>query len=261
MIFDTHAHYDDEAFDGDRKTLLASMPENGVGCIVDVGASMESCRRVLGLTEEYPFIYGAIGVHPSETEKLTEQDMQWLREKAAAPKVVAIGEIGLDYHWSTPERDIQKKWFERQLALASQVRLPVIIHSRDAARDTLEILKGWQKNKTRGVIHCFAYTREVAREYLDMDYYFGIGGVLTFKNARRLLEAAEYIPLNRILLETDCPYLAPEPYRGRRNQSVWLDFVAGKLAQIKGVTKRQALEQTWQNGVDFYGISDPASQK
>lgn len=261
MIFDTHAHYDDEAFDRDRQALLESMPENGVGCIVDVGASMESCRRVLKLAQEYPFIYGAVGIHPSETERLTEEDMKWLQEKAAEPKVVALGEIGLDYHWPTPEKEVQKKWFERQLALASQVRLPVIIHSRDAARDTLEILRDWQRQKTRGVIHCFAYTREMAREYLDMDYYFGIGGVLTFKNARRLLEAVEYIPLSRILLETDCPYLAPEPHRGKRNQSAYLDFVAQKLAQIKGITKEEALEQTWRNGMEFYGISGSFSVK
>ncbi len=255
MIFDTHAHYDDEAFDEDRGVLLGGMPEKGVDYIVDVGASMESCRKVLALTEEYPFIYGAVGVHPSETENLTEGDIQWLKEKAADSKVVAIGEIGLDYHWPTPDREIQKKWFERQLALARETDLPVIIHSRDAAKDTLDILKDWQGQKTKGVIHCFAYTKETAREYLDMDYYFGIGGVLTFKNARRLLEAAEYLPLERILLETDCPYLAPEPYRGRRNQSAYIDLVAERLAQIKGITKEKVLAQTLQNGLDFYSIS------
>lgn len=255
MIFDTHAHYDDEAFDEDREALLESMPENGVSYIVDVGASMESCRKVLALTEKYPFIYGAIGVHPSETENLTEEDMQWLKDKSANPKVAAIGEIGLDYYWPTPDKAIQKKWFERQLALAHEVNLPVIIHSRDAAKDTMDILKGWQNRKTKGVIHCFAYTKETAREYLDMDYYFGIGGVLTFKNARRLLEAAEYLPLERILLETDCPYLAPEPYRGKRNQSVYIDFVAEKLAQLKGITKEKVLAQTLRNGLDFYSIS------
>ena len=255
MIFDTHAHYDDEAFDGDRETLLGGMPENGVGYIVNVGASMESCKKTLALTEAYPFIYGALGVHPSETEALTEGDMEWLKEKAVNPKVVAIGEIGLDYHWPTPDKAVQKKWFERQLALAGEVSLPVIIHSRDAAKDTLDILKGWQRQKTKGVIHCYAYTRETAREYLDMDYYFGIGGVLTFKNARRLIEAVEYLPLERILLETDCPYLAPEPYRGKRNQSAYIDFAAERLAQIKGITKEKVLAQTFRNGLDFYSIN------
>jgi len=255
MIFDTHAHYDDEAFDKDREELLRGMPQGGVGCIVNVGASMESCQKTLALAAEYPFIYAAIGVHPSETENLTEEDMQWLKMKAADSRVVAIGEIGLDYHWETPAKEVQKKWFERQLALAEEVGLPVIVHSRDAARDTLDILKGWQKGKRKGVIHCFAYTKEMAREYLDMDYYFGIGGVLTFKNARRLLEAAGYIPLERILLETDCPYLSPEPCRGKRNQSGNIDFVAEKLAEIKKLTKEEVLAQTWKNALDFYGLS------
>ena len=255
MIFDTHAHYDDEAFDEDREALLESMPKNGVKYIVDVGASMESCQNVIALTKEFSFIYGAIGVHPSETENLIEEDMQWLKTEAVNPKVVAIGEIGLDYHWPEPDKAVQKKWFERQLALAHETKLPVIIHSRDAAKDTLDILKEWQKQKTKGVIHCFAYTKEMAREYLDMDYYFGIGGVLTFKNARRLLEVAEYLPLENILLETDCPYLAPEPYRGKRNQSAYIDFVAEKLAQIKGIAKEKVLAQTLQNGLDFYSIS------
>ncbi len=252
MIFDTHAHYDDEAFDQDREELLSGMHQKGVGYIVNVGASMESSQRTMALAAEYPFIYGAIGVHPSETENLTEEDMQWLKERSADPKVVAIGEIGLDYHWETPEKDIQKKWFERQLALAGETGLPVIIHSRDAARDTLDILKGWQKEKTKGVIHCFAYTKEMAREYLNMDYYFGIGGVLTFKNARRLLEAADYIPMERILLETDCPYLSPEPYRGKRNQSGHIELVAERLAELKKLTKEEVLAQTWQNALDFY---------
>ena len=255
MIFDTHAHYDDEAFDDDRNTLLDGMTENGVGCIVNVGASMESSRKTLELAEKFSFIYAAIGVHPSEPENLTEEDMQWLKDRAAEPKVVAIGEIGLDYHWETPEKAVQKKWFERQLALAGEAGLPVIIHSRDAAKDTLDILKTWQQEKTKGVIHCFAYTKEMAREYLNMDYYFGIGGVLTFKNARRLLEAVEYIPLKYILLETDCPYLSPVPYRGERNQSANIDFVAERLAELKKVTKEEVLEQTWQNALDFYGLT------
>lgn len=258
MIFDTHAHYDDEAYDKDREELLLEIHQNGVGCIVNVGASMESSQKTLALAEQYPFIYGAIGVHPSETAGLREEDMQWLKKKTADPKVVAVGEIGLDYHWETPGREIQKKWFERQLALAREVELPVIIHSRDAAKDTLDILKNWEKEKTKGVIHCFAYTKEMAREYLDMDYFFGIGGVLTFKNARRLLEAADYIPLDHILLETDCPYLSPEPYRGKRNHSGHIDFVAEKLAEIKKLTKKEVLAQTWENALDFYSIKSLA---
>lgn len=252
MIFDTHAHYDDEAFDGDRDELLQGMKEKGVAFIVNVGANMESTRKTLELAERYPFIYAAIGVHPSETGELTKADLLWLKEKAAEQKVVAVGEIGLDYYWPEPDKKVQKRWFEEQLKLAGEVKLPIIVHSRDAALDTLEILKGWQKEKTKGVIHCFSYTKEIAREYLNMDYYFGIGGVLTFKNARKLAEAVEYIPMNRILLETDCPYLAPEPYRGKRNQSTYIDFVADRLSEIKKITKEEVLAQTMQNAKDFY---------
>lgn len=255
MIFDTHAHYDDEAFDEDREELLKGMSESGVEFIVNVGAGMKSSGKALALAKEYPFIYAAVGVHPSETEGLREEDMQWLKRNAEDDKVVAIGEIGLDYYWPDPDKAVQKKWFERQLQLASEVNLPVIVHSRDAAQDTLEILKSWQKDKTRGVIHCFSYTKEMAREYLNMDYYFGIGGVLTFKNAKKLIEAVEYMPINRILLETDCPYLAPEPYRGKRNQSSYIDFVAQKLSELKKISKEEVLTRTMRNAKEFYKIS------
>lgn len=252
MIFDTHAHYDDEAFDKDRDELLKSMNEAGVAFIVNVGASIDSTRKALELAGKYSFLYAAIGVHPSETKGMTKDDLSWLKEKTADPKVVAIGEIGLDYYWPDQDKAIQKKWFEEQLQLASETGLPIIVHSRDAAQDTLEILKGWQKEKIKGVIHCFSYTKEIAREYLNMDYYFGIGGVLTFKNAKKLIEAVEYIPMNRILLETDCPYLAPEPYRGKRNQSTYIDLVAERLAEIKKIRKEEVLTATMQNAKEFY---------
>lgn len=252
MIFDTHAHYDDEAFDKDRDELLKSMNAAGVAFIVNVGAGIDSTAKALELAGKYPFLYAAIGVHPSETEGMTKGDISWLKEKAADPKVVAIGEIGLDYYWPDPDKAIQKKWFEEQLQLASETGLPIIVHSRDAAKDTLEILKGWQKEKIKGVIHCFSYAKEIAREYLNMDYYFGIGGVLTFKNAKKLVEAVEYIPMNRILLETDCPYLAPEPYRGKRNQSTYIDLVAERLAEIKKISKEEVLTITMQNAKEFY---------
>lgn len=252
MIFDTHAHYDDEVFDKDRDELLKSMNRDGVDFIVNVGASMDSTRKALELADKYPFLYAAVGIHPSETGELTREDIVWLKEKAAKPKVVAIGEIGFDYYWPDPDKAIQKKWFEEQLQLAGETRLPIIVHSRDAAQDTLKILKGWQKDLTKGVIHCFSYPKEIAREYLNMDYYFGIGGVLTFKNAKKLIEAVEYIPMNRILLETDCPYLAPEPYRGKRNQSTYLDLVAERLSEIKKISKEEICAQTMQNAKDFY---------
>ena len=254
MIFDTHAHYDDEAFDEDREELLWKMKEQGVEFIVNVGASIASTKKTIELVQRYPFLYGAVGIHPSETEELKEEDMLWLKKASVQKDIVAIGEIGLDYYWPEPDREIQKKWFIRQLALASEVKLPVIIHSRDAAEDTLEILKEWGKDKTGGVIHCFSYSKEIAREYLSMGYYFGIGGVLTFKNARKLVEAVEIIPMEKILLETDCPYLAPEPYRGKRNQSGYIDFVAEKLAKLKGITKEEVLRITSDNAKNFYHL-------
>ena len=254
MIFDTHAHYDDEIFNEDRDELLWKMKEQGVDFIVNVGSSIASTEKTLELVERYPFLYGSVGVHPSETGELTENRLLWLEEVCSKEKIVAVGEIGLDYHWPEPEREIQKKWFRRQLVLASKVELPVIIHSRDAAEDTLRILKEWDKDKTGGVIHCFSYTKEIAREYLSMGYYFGIGGVLTFKNARKLAEAVEIIPMDKILLETDCPYLAPEPYRGKRNQSVYIDLVAEKLAELKGIDKKEVLRITSENAKAFYHL-------
>lgn len=254
MIFDTHAHYDDEVFDEDREELLTHMRERGVEYIVNVGASIASTAKTLELTEQYPFVYGAAGVHPSETAELTSGDIEWIRKIANKEKIVAIGEIGLDYYWPEPDKEIQKKWFKEQLKLAEETGLPIIIHSRDAAADTLEILKEWDAHKTKGVIHCFSYTWEIAREYLAMDYYFGIGGVLTFKNAKKLKEAVMHIPMEKILLETDCPYLAPEPYRGKRNQSEYIFYVAKQLAEIKNLSREEVLEITNKNAKKFYGV-------
>lgn len=254
MIFESHAHYDDEVFDKDRDQLLSSFRENGIEYVINVGSSIENCRRTLALTERYPFIYGAMGVHPSETEELNEENFAWLKEQCAAPKVVAVGEIGLDYHWPEPEAAVQKLWFERQLVMAEEVGLPVIIHSRDAAKDTLDILRAHREGKIGGVIHCFSYTKEIAREYLEMGYYFGIGGVITFKNARKLKEAVQYIPTDRILLETDSPYLAPEPNRGQRNSSLNLPYVVREIAAIKGIGCEEVEQITGDNAKRLFGI-------
>lgn len=255
MIFETHAHYDDKAFDEDREELLANMREKNIEYIVNIGASIETSQKTIELTEQYPFIYGAIGVHPNEVAELNDDKIQWLKEEAKREKIVAIGEIGLDYYWDEPAKEIQHKWFEIQLGLAKEVELPVIIHSRDAAKDTLAIMKANQAEKLEGVIHCYSYSKETARDFLNMDYYFGVGGVITFNNAKKLKEAVEYIPLDKILLETDCPYLAPVPYRGKRNNSTYLSHVAEKIAQIKGITYEDVLEQTTFNAKKFYRIS------
>lgn len=260
MIFESHAHYDDEAFDEDRDALLRSFAENGIDMVINIGASLESCRRTLALVEEYSFLYGAIGVHPSETGELTEAGLLWLKERCALEKVVAVGEIGLDYYWKEPEPPVQKKWFERQLEMAKEVKLPVVIHSRDAARDTLDIMKNSHAETTGGVVHCFSYTKEIAREYLEMGYYFGIGGVVTFANARKLKEAVSYIPLDRILLETDSPYLAPEPNRGKRNSSLNLPYIAKEIAALKGLDYEEVLAVTHENAEKLFRLQGrPAS--
>ena len=253
-IFDTHAHYDDEDFDADRYELLDSMKEHGVGTIVNIGASMRSCKTTLALAEKYPFVYGALGVHPSDCGKMTEEDIQWIKANAANEKIVAIGEIGLDYYWDNVERDVQKKWFVRQLEIAKETGLPVVIHSRDAAQDSLEIMKSEHKDTTGGVIHCFSYGVEMAREYLNMDYYIGVGGVLTFKNGKKLKEVVEYAPMDKLVLETDCPYLAPVPYRGKRNSSLYLTHVVEEMAAIKGMSVEDVIRVTAENAKRLYRL-------
>ena len=247
MIFESHAHYDDDVFDEDREELLTSLRDHGIDRVINVGASLDSCKITLQLMEQYPFMYGSMGVHPGETGELNEEKFLWLREQCAVDKVVAVGEIGLDYHWKEPEVSVQKLWFERQMELAREVNLPVIIHSREAARDTLDIMQALHAGEIGGVIHCFSYTKEIAREYLQMDYYFGIGGVITFQNAKKLKEAVEYIPMDRILLETDSPYLAPEPHRGKRNSSLNLPYIAQEIAAIKGISYEDVVRITEEN--------------
>lgn len=255
MIFETHAHYDDEAFDIDREELLNSLEEEGIGFVVNVSASIASSKETIELTKKYPFLYGAIGVHPSDTAELDEEKFQWLKEATKQEKIVSLGEIGLDYYWDTPEREIQKLWFDRQMELAKEVKLPVIIHSRDAAQDTLDMIKSANLKEVGGVIHCFSYGVEMAREYLNMGFYLGIGGVVTFKNAKKLKEVVEYAPLEQILLETDCPYLAPEPYRGKRNSSLYLPYVAGEIAKIKNIDYDEVIEVTLNNAKRMYKIN------
>lgn len=254
MIFDTHAHYDDEAFNEDRDELLRSLADGGVEAVVNVGASIQSTKNTLGLMRQYPFVYGAVGVHPNETGELNDHLMDWLKHVAGEEKVVAIGEIGLDYYWNEPEPEVQKHWFVRQLNLAREVKLPVIIHSRDAAKDTLDIMKAEHAGDMGGVIHCFSYGVELAREYLNMGFYLGIGGVLTFQNAKKLKEVVEYMPLDRIVLETDCPYLAPVPNRGKRNSSLNLPYVAKAVSELKGVPEEEVIAVTRENARRMYQL-------
>ena len=243
MIFDTHAHYDDTAFDEDRKEILNSLKTGGIDLVLTVASSLNSTEKVLQLIEEYPFLFGAVGVHPESIDELDETKFVWLQKviRDRKKKVVAIGEIGLDYYWNISNREIQKQWFSRQLELAKEEDLPVIIHSREAAKDTFDIIQLACKNAEKqgkrltGVI-------------------LGIGGTVTFKNAKKLLEVVEEIPLERIVLETDCPYLAPVPNRGKRNSSLNLPFVAEKIAQLKKVTSKEVMEITKKNGMSLFRI-------
>lgn len=255
MIFDTHAHYDDEQFDADREELLRSMQTGGVGTIVNISASCDSCRMVVELAGRYPFMYAAVGIHPDHVGGLDEKAFSKMEELLDNRKVVAVGEIGLDYYWDNESHDLQRKWFIRQLELARRHNLPVVIHSRDAAADTLEVMKEHAQG-LKGVIHCFSYSRELAREYVKMGFYIGVGGVVTFKNAKKLKEVVEEIPLTSIVLETDCPYLAPEPYRGKRNNSLYISYVAKEIARIKNVDYDTVVRQTEANAIELYGISD-----
>lgn len=268
MIFETHAHLDDAKFAADREEVLSSLHEKGVEKVINVGASIESTKTTLALAGNYDFVYAAVGVHPSEIEGLTEDTFAWLKEQTTLQKTVAVGEIGLDYYWDKePEvQEQQRFWFGRQLEIAKQAELPVIIHSREAAEDTMRILKefgSWKiKNRFKesettaqtccGVIHCYSYSPEMAKEFVKMGYYIGVGGVVTFKNAKKLKETVQEIPLERILLETDCPYMAPEPHRGTRNDSGYLPYIVEKIAELKEVSTEEVERVTWENAMQLF---------
>lgn len=254
MIFDTHAHYDDTAFDEDRDEMLNSLQKNGIEAVVNVSSNIASVQSTIDIIKKYPFIYGAVGIHPNETGELDEDRLLWLQHMTKTPKVVAVGEIGLDYYWDDPKRDIQKNWFVKQLNMAREVGLPVIIHSRDAAKDTLDIMKAEKSWEIGGVIHCFSYGKDMAKEYLDMGFFLGIGGVLTFQNGKKLKEVAQYAPIEQIVLETDCPYLSPVPNRGKRNSSLNLPYVVKALAEIKNMSEQEIIDITNRNAKKLYGI-------
>ena len=253
MIIDTHAHYDDEQFDEDRGEILGKMQDAGIGMIMDAGSTILSWDKIVKLTEEYPFVYGAIGVHPDEVGNLDETQFARMERLLDKEKIKAVGEIGLDYYWDKENHDLQKEWFIRQLDLARKKEKPVIIYSREAAADTMEIMKEYASG-LRGVIHCYSYSAEMAKEYVKMGYYIGIGGVVTFKNAKKLKQVVQEIPLESIVLETDCPYLAPVPYRGKRNSSLYLPYVAEEIAALKGAAAEDVVLQTEENARKLYGL-------
>lgn len=255
-IFDTHAHYDDEAFDKDCEELLKSFPEHNVMAVTNIGTNIDTSRITAQLTEQYDYVYGAVGMYPTEVYAFETSDaMEQLRSLVTEhERVVAIGEIGLDYHYDNIDKALQQKWFEAQMNLARELHVPIVVHSRDAAQDTIAVMRQAKAGEIGGVVHCYSYTKETAREFLDMDFYFGIGGVVTFKNAKKLVEAVAYIPMERMVLETDSPYLSP--IRSERNTSLNLPLVAAKIAEIKGISVQEVYDITWENAHKLYKIKE-----
>ena len=249
LIIDTHAHYDDEKFDGVRDELLCSLNKNGVDKIITCAVDGFSAKETLDIAEKYDFVYAAVGIHPENLQSNTTVDE--IRALSAHKKCVAIGEIGLDYYWTSDNKDEQLKVFENQVILANELKLPVIVHDRDAHADTLEILK---RHKPKGVLHCFSGSSEMAKEVIKIGMYIGVGGVVTFKNAKKMPDVIKAIPLERILLETDCPYLAPEPYRGKLCHSGYITLTAQKVAEILGTPRDGILRQTRENAKKLFGF-------
>ncbi len=254
MLFDTHAHYDDERFDDDREAVLASLPENGVELVINAGSDMPSSRKSVELAEKYPYIYAAVGVHPHEAKSLTENDISELKQLSANNRVVAIGEIGLDYHYDLSPRDVQRSAFAQQISLAKEVGLPFVVHEREACADCLDILRAEGIGARGGVMHCFSGSRETAKILLNMGMYLSVGGPVTFKNNVKTVDVVAYAPLDRLFIETDSPYLAPVPVRGKRNNSAYVRYVAEKIAEIKGIDIDEVIEATKNNAKKFFAI-------
>lgn len=253
MIFETHAHYDDEQFDADRDELLSSLADGGVGLVVNPSVTAENAKKVLAMAEQYPFFYAAVGVHPENCANYDENELAALRELAQHPKCVAIGEIGLDYYWEeNPPREFQQRVFREQMALARELHLPVIVHDREAHADSLTIVKEFPEVK--GVFHCYSGSAEMAKELLKLGWMISFTGVVTYKNARKTVETAEVVPLDRLMIETDAPYMSPVPRRGTRNDSRNLIYIAEKLAEIKGISTEEMIRITEENAKRFFGI-------
>lgn len=252
MIFDTHAHYDDKAFDEDREELLAGLPDAGISPVVNIASSLQSIDDCLALAHRFPHVYCALGIHPEHCADMTDELLSEIREKLSDEKALAVGEIGLDYYWPEPDQELQRYWFARQIQLANEVDLPVVVHSREAGADTMRIMKENGAEKVGGVMHCFSYSAEFAKEFVKMGFYIGIGGVVTFKNAKKIVEVTSEIPLEHIILETDCPYLAPVPYRGKRNSSLYLPYVVTRIAGIKGISEEEVINVTAENARKMY---------
>lgn len=254
MLFDTHAHYNDEQFDADRDGVLSSMNENNVGLIMNPATKVSEFEEITKMCEKYPFMYGAIGVHPEEIDTVDDNTIEMIKKYAKHPKIKAIGEIGLDYYWVKDNKEIQKHWLGVQVDIARELKLPVIIHDREAHADTLDVLREHKVWECGGVFHCYSGSAEMVREILDWGMYIGFGGALTFKKAQRPISAAAAVPPDRLVIETDSPYMAPVPMRGKRNSSLYVHYVAEKLAEIKGITKAEMEKISAENGKRLYNI-------
>jgi len=253
LLFDSHAHYEDKRFDADRDAVLQKVTQSGIGKIVNVGSDIKTSKQSISLASKHDFIYASVGVHPHFAKGIKDGDLELLARLAAEPKVVAIGEIGLDYYYDNSPREAQKFWFKKQLSLARRLNMPVIIHTREATEDTINILKN---SAASGIFHCFSGSAQTAKTIIDMGFYISFGGPLTYKNARHAVEAAKFVPLDKILIETDCPYLPPEGHRGERNDSSLMGLVCKKLAEIKNISYEEAAHQTFQNAKKVYGIDN-----
>lgn len=254
MIIDTHIHLDDEAFDIDREKLIEEIfnKENNIEKVVNISSSFKSCYSSIELIKKYQGIYAAIGIHPCDISELNEEKFREIEKLATNDKVVAIGEIGLDYYWEKENNKQQKYWFERQIDLSKKLDLPIVIHSRDAAKDTFDILEKNIDKIKNAVLHCYSYSLEMAKEFEKLNVFFGIGGVATFKNSKKIKEVIEYLPLEKIVLETDAPYLAPAPFRGKRNSSLYLKYIIEEISNIKKISKEEVIETTNKNSYILY---------
>ncbi|APB37804.1 TatD family deoxyribonuclease [Heyndrickxia coagulans] len=258
MLFDTHVHINDEAFKDDLEATIARAREAGVEKMTVVGFDRPTIQKAMALIDQYPFLYAAIGWHPVDAIDMKDEDLDWIESLAHHPKVVAIGEIGLDYHWDKSPKEVQQEVFRRQIRLAKKLDLPIIIHNREATEDCVQILKEENAQEAGGIMHCFSGSPETAKECIKMNFYISLGGPVTFKNAKKPKEVAAEVPLEKLLVETDCPYLAPHPYRGKRNEPAYVKLVAEQIAEIKGIPFEKVAEQTMLNAEKLFRIKDHA---
>jgi TatD DNase family protein len=255
MLFDTHAHLNAVQYEEDLQEVIDRALKEGVTNIVVVGFDRPTIKRAIELAEQYDFIYASVGWHPVDAIDMKEDDLKWLEEMALHPKVVALGEMGLDYYWDKSPKEVQKEVFRKQIALAKKVKLPIIIHNREATADILEILKEENAREVGGIMHCFTGSIEIAKQCIDMNFYISLGGPVTFKNAKKPKEVAAEIPLEHLLIETDCPYLTPHPYRGKRNEPAYIKYVAEQIAELKGISYEEVAEKTSDNAKRIFGIN------